>query len=216
MEQDTALIIGAGRMHNAPLIATLLEAGLSVRLVARCSDILRDDERKSGVRIEHADVRRLELLMAQFDGALRGLERISLIIYDAGFMHNLLIDQHNAHRIDNRIAEIRAGAMSASICAAAALAPTSSGLFVMLGFSEGFRDHPGYGRFARGPTAGFDVAQALADRETPFKIAHIGLDGEDARSAHPGLGELILTLWRQPYPLPRWRYERGDLVQQTP
>jgi NAD(P)-dependent dehydrogenase (short-subunit alcohol dehydrogenase family) len=212
MEQDTALIIGAGRAHNAPLIATLREAGFCVRFVARCGDILRDDERNSGVRIEHADVQRLERLMAQFNGALRSVERINLIIYDAGFTHDLLIDQYEPHRIDDRIAEIRTGAMTASICAAAALATTSSGLFVMLGFAESFRNHPGYRRFARGPTAGFDVAQALADHETPFKIAYIGLDSEERQSPHPGLGELILTLWRQAYPLPRWRYERNDLV----
>jgi NAD(P)-dependent dehydrogenase (short-subunit alcohol dehydrogenase family) len=44
MEQETALIIGAGCAHNAPLARALRNEGWRVRLVVRCGDTLRDDE----------------------------------------------------------------------------------------------------------------------------------------------------------------------------
>lgn len=214
MARERALIIGAGRKHNAPLIATLTAAGLNVSLLARLGDVIRDDERAAAGRIERTDVTRLECLIPHVIGS--NLEPPSILICDTGFAHDELIDAHDPARIDQRIAEVQGGAMAAG-CASVALSCRTGALFVMLGFVAAFRRHPGYRRFARSARAGFDVTQALADRETGLRVAYIGLDGEDSQTDHPGLGPFILKLWHSNSRSSRWLYEAEDLdVLQTP
>jgi hypothetical protein len=91
-------------------------------------------------------------------------------------------------RIEERVTEFQIGAMTSSICAAAILCSAPPGLFVLIGYIENAPRHPDYRNLTHNVTAGLDLARALADRNTPFKVAYIALDGEDAEDAHPGLG----------------------------
>lgn len=208
MAKARAVIIGAGRRHNAPLIAALTSAGLDVTLLARLGDIVRDEELARQPKLYRLDVGNLASLIPHIID--NGLQAPSILICDSGFAHDELIDAHDLARIDHRITEVQSSAMAAG-CASVALARHPGSLFVMLGFVSAFRHHPGYRRFARGARAGFDVAQALADSEAGFKVAYIGLDGEDPRTDHPGLGQFILKLWRNGSRLSRWLYEVEDL-----
>jgi hypothetical protein len=208
MEPKRVLIVGAGRRHNAPLIAALSAVGLDVTVLARPGDAVRDDEREANVRVHRFDPACLESLITHVVGD--GLRPPCLMICDAGFAHDELTDAHELARIDRRIAEIQAGVMAVA-CASVALAWRPNGLLVFLGFVSDFRNHAGYRRFARGARAGLDVAQALALQDAGFRTAYIGLDGEDPLTDHPNLGPFILKLWRSPSISSRWLFETEDL-----
>ena len=208
MAQERALIIGAGRRHNAPLIAALSNAGLDVTLLARPGDVIREEELAARAKLYRLDLGDLASLIPHVIDV--GLKAPSILVCDSGFAHDELIDAHDLARIDHRIAEVQNSAMAAG-CASVALARHPGSLFVMLGFVAAFRHHPDYRRFARGSRAGFDVAQALADSEAGVKVAYIGLDGEDPRTTHSGLGPFILKLWRNGSRSSRWLYEAEDL-----
>jgi hypothetical protein len=207
MERKRALIVGSGRVHNAGLISALHFAEFDISLLSRPDEFIRPDERSASVTLYPLEAPLLSSL------AQHVVKPPSLIICNAGFAHHRLLDAHDPERIATRIADIEDSVMAVA-CASVSLTWDEQGLLVFLGFAATFRDHPGYRRYARGRRAGYDVAQAFAVDAGGFRIAHIGLDGEDGDFDHAGLGAFVLALWRYRGKLPAWAFERRDLGNQ--
>jgi len=195
-EQETALIIGAGRGLSASLTRLLAAEGAAVAIAARNTDKLDKLVADTGAKAYQCDASDPASVDALFASVTTDIGTPNLVVYNASNRGGRgPITELDAEAVRNALMITAFGGFLVAQAAAKQMIPAGGGTILLTGASASVKGYPNSSSFALGKFGLRGLAQSLARELQPQNI-HVGhfiidggillLDGEDKRAERLG------------------------------
>ena len=199
-DQETALIVGAGRGLSASLTRLFAAEGMKVAIAARNTDKLAglcEVTRAHAYACDAADPGEVADLFAAVTG---DLGEPDLVVYNASNRARGPVHELDPEAVRTAIEISCFGGFLVAQAAAKQMIPRGSGTILLTGASASVKGYPNSSSFAMGKFGLRGLAQSLARELQPknIHVAHFVIDGgilqgpDDARAAERGEDAMLL------------------------
>jgi NAD(P)-dependent dehydrogenase (short-subunit alcohol dehydrogenase family) len=176
MDQQSALIVGAGAGLSASLARLFAKNGMRIALAARDPGKLAALAKETGAACFACDVSKADdvtHLFAQLDAAP------DVVVFNPSARARGPVVDLVPHEVERAIAISAFGGFLVGQAAARAMLPRGSGTIIFTGASASVKGYPQSASFAMGKFALRGLAQSMARELAPkgIHIAHVVIDG---------------------------------------
>jgi len=229
-EQQTALIVGAGRGLSAGLARRFAREGVAVALAARNTDKLDALAKATGASTHRCDVSRKDDVEALFRELDAGMGTPDIVVFNASARVRGAITEIDPDEVLRATTVTCHGGFLVAQQAAARMIERGSGAIFFTGASASVKGYAKSSCFAMGKFGLRGLAQAMARELQPqnIHVAHFVIDGgirqsaDDPRAAGRGENALLepdaiadsyFHLWRQQRSAWGWEIELRPWVE---
>jgi NAD(P)-dependent dehydrogenase (short-subunit alcohol dehydrogenase family) len=200
MNQQIALIVGAGAGLSASLARLLAKEGFAVALAARNADKLAALARETGALALACDATRASEVEAAFAAVEQKWRVPDLVVFNAGYRTRGPLVGLDAAEVERTLMVSAFGGFLVGQAAAKRMLARGSGAIFFTGASASVKGYAESAPFAMGKFALRGLAQSMARELAPkgIHVAHFVIDGgiragaSDPRAAGKGEDALLL------------------------
>ncbi len=229
-EQQTALIVGAGRGLSASLARRFAKEGVGIALAARKTDKLEALAKETGASTHRCDVSKADDVEALFRELDTGMGTPDIVVFNASARVRGPITEIDADEVLRATTVTCHGGFLVAQQAAARMIERGSGAIFFTGASASVKGYAKSSCFAMGKFGLRGLAQAMARELQPqnIHVAHFVIDGgikqsaDDPRAAARGedgllepdaIADSYFHLWRQHRSAWGWEIELRPWVE---
>jgi NAD(P)-dependent dehydrogenase (short-subunit alcohol dehydrogenase family) len=184
MDQDTALIVGAGSGLSASLARLFAREGMRVALAARSPDKLASLCGETGARAYACDAADAAQVIALFERVGRDLGDPALVVFNAGYRYRGPIADLEPEKVRQALMTGAYAGFLVGQQAARRMLPEGRGTILFTGATASVKGFAQSAAFAMGKFALRALAQSMARELAPkgIHVAHVVIDGGIASS----------------------------------